>query len=293
MGHYFERILSKKEELKEVPKVQDLLTCLSGAEENPALKELLGGIYPEMIALLGQRTGELHLSLYSIKGDPEFSPEPFSQHYQRSIFQSMRSTVRQAFSLLRKAAGKLPEELKSQASEALKSEDRIIQRFSRVMSKKISAMKIRIHGDFHLGQVLYTGKDFMIIDFEGEPARALGERRLRRSPLRDVAGMIRSFHYAAYAALLKYPGLRPEDRAYLEPWIEALYHYLGGIFLCSYLKTVGKAAFLPTDPEEFKILFESFLLEKAVYELGYELNNRPDWVVIPLKGINYILKGEA
>jgi len=293
MGHYFERILSKKEELKEVPKVQNLLACLSGAEDNPPLKELLGGIYPEMIALLGQRTGELHLSLYSIKGDPEFLPEPFSQHYQRSIFQSMRSTERQAFSLLRKAAGKLPEELRGQASEVLKSEDRIIEHLSRVMAKKISALKIRIHGDFHLGQVLYTGKDFVIIDFEGEPARALGERRLKRSVLRDVAGMIRSFHYAAYAALLRHPGLRPEDRAYLEPWIEALYHYLGGIYLCSYLKTVGKAAFLPADPEEFRVLFESFLLEKAVYELGYELNNRPDWLVIPLKGINYILKGEA
>jgi maltose alpha-D-glucosyltransferase/alpha-amylase len=160
------------------------------------------------------------------------------------------------------------------------------------MGKKISAMKIRIHGDFHLGQVLYTGKDFMVIDFEGEPARSLGERRLKRSALRDVAGMIRSFHYAAYAALFKNPGLRPEDREYLEPWIEAIYHYLGGIYLCSYLKTAGEAAFLPRKPEEFTTLFEAFLLEKAVYELGYELNNRPDWVVIPIKGVKYILKGE-
>jgi len=292
MGHYFERILSRKEEFKEVPKVQNLLTCLTGAEENPALKEVLGGIYPEMIALLGQRTGELHLSLYSISNDPDFSAEPFSQHYQRSIFQSMRSMQRQSFSCLRKFMDRLADEIKAEASEVLKAENQILDRFSKVMGKKISAMKIRIHGDFHLGQVLYTGKDFMIIDFEGEPARSLSERRLKRSALRDVAGMIRSFHYAAYAALFNHPGLRPEDRVYLEPWIKALYNYLGGIYLCSYLKTVGKAAFLPQEPEEFRTLFEAFLLEKAVYELGYELNNRPDWVVIPIKGVSYILKGD-
>jgi len=290
MGHYFERILARKEELKEVPPVPSLLECLDKIEENPSLKELLGGLYPEMMALLGQRTGELHLSLYSIKDDPDFSAEGFSQHYQRSIFQSMRSTGRQSFSLLQRYLNKLPEEIRSEAQGILASENKIIEHFSKVMERKISAMKIRIHGDFHLGQVLFTGKDFIIIDFEGEPARALSERRLKRSPLRDVTGMIRSFHYAAYAALLKHLALRAEDKEFLEFWIEALCNYLGGIYLRSYLKTVGDAPFLPRDKEEFATLFNAFLLEKAVYELGYELNHRPDWVIIPIKGIKDVLK---
>jgi len=144
----------------------------------------------------------------------------------------------------------------------------------------------------NLGQVLYTGKDFVIIDFEGEPARELTERRLKRSPLRDVAGMVRSFHYAAYFALLKEASIRSEDMPILEPWTDLWYLYISGFFLRSYLDTVGRAPFIPLDKREWRIMLKAFLLEKAIYELGYELNNRPEWVVIPLKGIKNLLEGE-
>jgi maltose alpha-D-glucosyltransferase/alpha-amylase len=153
-------------------------------------------------------------------------------------------------------------------------------------------MKIRIHGDYHLGQVLYTGKDFYVIDFEGEPARELTERRLKRSPLRDVAGMVRSFHYAAYMALLKEASLRSEDVPILEPWTALWYRYVSGVFVKSYLATVGKAPFIPAERKELEIMLKAFLLEKAVYELGYELNNRPEWVSIPLRGLKDLLEGE-
>jgi maltose alpha-D-glucosyltransferase/alpha-amylase len=138
--------------------------------------------------------------------------------------------------------------------------------------------------------VLFTGKDFVIIDFEGEPARPLSERRIKRSPLGDVAGMIRSFHYAAYSDLLRRVSVRPEDTALLEPWADVWHQYVSGVFLQSYLNTVGRAPFLPDGRGELEILLHAFILEKAVYELGYELNNRPDWVVIPIREIRDILK---
>lgn len=159
-----------------------------------------------------------------------------------------------------------------------------------MLETKITATKFRFHGDFHLGQVLRTGKDFYIIDFEGEPARALSERRLKRSPIRDVAGMIRSFHYAAHSALRSYGSIRIEDVERLEAWAEAWYVAVSGIYLNSYLFTVEDAAFVPKDRKEFEVLLRCFLLEKAVYEVGYELNSRPDWVTIPLRGIERLLK---
>jgi len=205
----------------------------------------------------------------------------------------MRSLTRKVFLLLRENVKDLPEPTKKKASDILNTEKEILARFSRILEKKISAMKIRIHGDYHLGQVLFTGKDFVIIDFEGEPAVALSERRLKRSPLRDVTGMVRSFHYAAHAGFLQYPFMHQQDRTFLEPWIQVWYQYISRLFLWSYLDTVQDAPFLPGKGEEFTILFDAFLLQKAVYELGYELNNRPDWVMIPIQGIRYILKASS
>jgi maltose alpha-D-glucosyltransferase/alpha-amylase len=141
-----------------------------------------------------------------------------------------------------------------------------------------------------LRQVLYTGKDFLIIDFEGEPARTMRERRLKRSPLRDVAGMIRSFHYAAQTALRHQRTLPPGDAALLEPWLEFWTLQIGARFLSAYRTRLGDMPFIPREEELLEDLLRAFLLEKAVYELGYELNNRPGWATIPLKGIDMMLK---
>jgi maltose alpha-D-glucosyltransferase/alpha-amylase len=164
----------------------------------------------------------------------------------------------------------------------------VLRFFKRIYDHKITTDKIRNHGDYHLGQVLFTGKDFLIIDFEGEPARSYSERRLKRSPLRDVAGMIRSFHYASYSVLIQKEGADPNIRN-AEEWAEEWYRYISAIYLNSYLENVKGQPFIPADENDLHLLLEIFLLEKAVYELGYELNNRPDWVVIPIRSINYIL----
>lgn len=143
------------------------------------------------------------------------------------------------------------------------------------------AARIRIHGDYHLGQVLWTGDDFKIIDFEGEPARPLHERRTKWLAMRDVAGMLRSFQYAAYAGLFA----RSDRKENLEGWAEVWNAWVGAEYLKAYLRAAQGGVFLSADPAEQRMLLDAFLLHKALYEVAYEMNNRPDWVRIPLKGI--------
>ncbi len=291
IGRYFERVLSKKHEIQEMPQASSSLLDLAFQEIPAIAQELIGGIYLERATLLGKRTAELHLALASNAEDQNFTPEPFSVLYQRSIYQSMQSAARRNLQLLKKSLASLSgEEIKKAAEEILQREKDIMDSYGAILKRKLSAMKIRIHGDYHLGQVLYTGNDFIVIDFEGEPAKALSERRLKRSPFRDVAGMIRSFHYAVYTGLLKKAAIRQEDIPMLKPWADLWYKYVAGAFLRSYLETSGDASFMPKDRQESDILLRTFLLEKAIYELGYELNNRPDWLVIPLSGIKQLLE---
>jgi maltose alpha-D-glucosyltransferase / alpha-amylase len=277
VGRYYERVLGRK---------ADLLH-----ETTPPaslLDKLIGGVYPEKAKLLGQRTGELHLALASSRDHPAFAPEPFNAMAQRSVYQSMRTLLRRAFTLLEKKLPNLPEAFRGEAKEVIAEEQEILAHEKRLLDRRANAAKIRIHGDYHLGQVLYTGKDFVILDFEGEPARPLSERKLKRSALRDVAGMMRSFQYAAYSALWQ-PAMRKEDVPFLEQWADLWYRQMNGVFLQSYLKTTAGAIFIPQNSEDLQIMLEAYLLDKAVYEIGYELNNRPDWVVIPIRGIKHIL----
>jgi len=248
---------------------------------------ILGG-YTADAELLGRRTAEMHLALTSIPDDPDFAPEPFTPHYQRSIYQSMRSHVSRSLTLLRRFLGDLAEEDRGEAGALLELEGEIQQRLRPLVERNISARRARCHGDYHLGQILRSGHDFVIIDFEGEPARPLSERRIKRSPLRDVAGMLRSFDYAVSAVLMgKAPGvpIRGEDAAALEPAAALWRHSVGAIFLRSYLDTASAGAFLPKDSEDLELLVDAFLIEKAAYELAYELGNRPEWVGIPIRGM--------
>jgi maltose alpha-D-glucosyltransferase/alpha-amylase len=278
VGRYYERVLGRKADLQN-----------QTAPPGSLLDELIGGIYPEKAKLLGQRTGELHLALASNSDDRAFAPEPFNAMAQRSVYQSMRASLRRAFTLLEKKLSDLPHAFREEAKQALADEQKILEREKRLLDRRSNASKIRIHGDYHLGQVLYTGKDFIILDFEGEPARALGERKLKRSALRDVTGMMRSFQYAAYSALWQ-PAMRKEDVPFLERWADLWYRQMSSVFLQSYLKAAAGAIFIPRNAEDLQIMLQAYLLDKAVYEIGYELNHRPDWVVIPIRGIKHILR---
>jgi maltose alpha-D-glucosyltransferase/alpha-amylase len=292
LDQYFELVLTHRE-VQQPPVPQEPLVTLSEAAL-PSLAQETIGSYLASAQLLGQRTAELHLALASDATDPQFAPEPFSTLYQRSIFQTMRSHAARSFPLLRRRLRELPQTVRSDAQQVLEREEDVLKRFQAILGRKITAMRIRCHGDYHLGQVLYTGKDFIIIDFEGEPARPLSERRIKRSPLRDVAGMLRSFHYAAYAALFDQEAegvyaSHPEALAALEPWARFWSQWVSAVFLKTYREAASQASFLPRTREELQILLDAYLLEKAAYELGYELNSRPDWVRIPLRGILQLL----
>lgn len=269
---------------------------LSLLKEPPALAKETIGPYLNSAQLLGQRTAELHIALASGLDNPDFAPDSFTFMYQNSLYQYMRSFTIRIFQLLREHVKSLPEELKEDAQHVLDLEKDIIERYQPIRKQKISAARIRCHGDYHLGQVLFTGKDFVIIDFEGEPTRSLSERRLKRSPLLDVAGMIRSFHYAAHSALTIQAPLTPrpaDDLPLLRHWAQYWYVWVSVAFLTSYLDVVGLSGLLPENPEHLRILLDAYIMEKAIYEIGYELNNRPDWVKVPLQGILQLMEATA
>jgi maltose alpha-D-glucosyltransferase/alpha-amylase len=294
LGRYFERIMTGREREQLAPIPRERLLELTGQEPPPEVRDRIG-TYLQSAQLLGQRTAELHIALASRDDEPDFAPEPFSLLYQRSLYQSMRSLTGRTFQLLKQGLAALPEPSRAMAQEVLGLQDRIVARFGALIGSKVAATRIRCHGDYHLGQVLFTGKDFVILDFEGEPARPLSERRMKRSPFRDVAGMLRSFHYAAYARLfeeletgLTSAGARPA----LESWALHWERWTSAIFLKAYLDRAWGSSFVPPSREDLSMLIDVYLLEKAVYELAYELNNRPGWVRIPLAGIRQIVLAE-
>jgi len=292
LGFFFDRVLAHPE-VESPPLIKGSLLDIAEMSVPESAEETIGP-YLTSAQHLAQRTAELHMMLASASADARFTPEPFSLAYQRSLFHSMRSYTNQVLRLMHQRLPKLPDNFRPMAKTILDNESTIIQRFQEITRQKITGMRIRCHGDFHLGQVLYTGDDFVIIDFEGEPARYLTERRIKRSPLRDVAGMIRSFHYAAYAALRSRADtvLRPEDLPILEEWSKVWYLWVSVAFLKAYLELVSDLPILPESKQGKKVLLDAYLMEKALYEINYELNNRPDWINLPLQGVLQILDAE-
>jgi maltose alpha-D-glucosyltransferase/alpha-amylase len=292
LGRYFLRVQTGwglgDEREADVPSGH--LVELAGSAAGAEVWERVGTYLPA-VQRLGERTAELHIALASGR-EKDFAPEPFSELYQRSLYDSMRTLAKKNLRLLGRRRAALPEADRAAAEALLADEDRLVERLKRLLSRKIAAERIRLHGDYHLGQVLYTGRDFVILDFEGEPSRPLSERRLKRSPFRDVAGMLRSFQYAAYVKLFEEAsaGVTPPERLpELERWALYWERWVSAAFLRAYLDRAQGASFLPPSAEERALLLDAFVLEKAVYELGYELNNRPAWVRIPLQGIRQIL----
>jgi maltose alpha-D-glucosyltransferase/alpha-amylase len=265
---------------------------LSSGQIQQFTRETIGE-YLKSIALLGRRTAELHLALASDSDDPAFASEPFSIEFRQSFEAALMRMTSDVLRLLREKLSLLPVQWQPKAQGVAHNAAKITAHFREILSKPFNCGRIRIHGDYHLGQVLYTGSDFVIIDFEGEPARPLNERRIKRSPLQDVAGMLRSFHYSAFAPLLGTSGGDSIDARRFEqlhPWAESWNAEVAETFLAEYFRTCGAAPFLPRNPAETRKLLELHLLEKAIYELGYELNNRPDWVGLPLEGIAKLLE---
>ena len=280
---YYEDVLTRSARGIEAP----VLPALSGTALPlpPIIHELVGEFYLEMIEKLAERTAGMHTALASLENDSDFAPEPFTTLYQRSIYQAMTEQVKRNMIFLKETLHTLPKESRELGHLLLQREKDILHQFEPVRREKIETVKIRIHGDYHLGQVLYTGNDFVILDFEGEPARSLSERKIKRSVYRDLSGMLRSFDYAAFNVLLNHPTIRPEDRKVLQPWAELWSFHVGQHFIDAYTEKTQGGGLIPKEGRQRELLMRAYLMNKAVYELNYELNNRPDWAQIPMNGI--------
>jgi len=258
---------------------EQALAVSSVEEGEKKLPELMVG-YPERARQLGMRTGELHHCLGKLSGK-DFAAEPFTGFYQRSVYQALRSLARRTeLELAKKIPSLSSPSLQEDAKKWIAEGPHLLAFYGKLLDRKICAKKIRVHGDYHLGQVLNTGKDFIILDFEGEPRRTLGERLLKRTPLVDIAGMLRSFEYAIQAALAQG---RIEDQARLAPWCKLWKKVIVTEFLGGYLTGIEDSTLLAQNPEDFVFLLNVFLLDKAIYEIGYELHYRPDCLGVPLR----------
>jgi maltose alpha-D-glucosyltransferase/alpha-amylase len=215
---------------------------------------------------------------------PDFAPEPFAADETQGLVGALRGQAAQVFDLLKDKVASLPDELVDQAGLVLGWRRHILDRF-RFPGEAPLGQRIRIHGDYHLGQVLQVKTDFVILDFEGDTSRPLAERRAKASPLKDIASMMRSLSYAAYAGLIAYAARHPEDWERLEPWARLWERSTEAEFLRAYRETARGASFLPSSEDGFRRLLRLFLINKALLELAYELDHRPSWVRIPLIGI--------
>ena len=288
LGRYYDRATARMFGPDPVPPDARPLPALLAAAPPPAALETIGG-YLHAAATLGRRTAEMHLALASSAGDADFAPEPLTAADLDELRDETRTQAKAALDALAANLSRLPAETLVTARTLLEDGPKLLDRLVSGETAVLDAAKTRVHGDYHLGQVLWADGDYVIIDFEGEPTRTVGERRAKFSPVRDVAGMMRSYHYAAYAGLFAYTRNRPADFARLRPWADLWCQWVSAAFLRAYLSAADGAAFVPRDPAAFAALLDRFTLAKALYELVYELNNRPDWVRIPLSGVMALL----
>jgi len=256
-------------------------------------EDLIGG-YREVARRLGEQTAALHRALSSDPTSSAFHPEPFTKLYQRSVYQSLRNRTHHVLTRLSRQLSELPR----QAAGLVAQRNDILNWFRRIIERPLSGARIRLHGDYHLAQLLFTGSDFVVIDFEGDPDQTIGERRVKRSPLRDAASMIWSFHQAAHTVVHdlsdprgRPPGLiRSEDRTALEPWAGLWSRLVSEEFLEAYVANLADSGLLPATPEERTLLLEIYLLDKVLDRIDRDLDERPELLIIPLNLAIWLLE---
>jgi maltose alpha-D-glucosyltransferase / alpha-amylase len=260
-----------------------LLTWLDDASGGEAADMV--GLSFKAATMLSRRTAEMHMDLAAETSNPAFRFGQLGKPEFSALSLRLREHARHVFDGLKRGIAGFPDDVVEHAAFVLGRRREITERFRALEDLDLSLKATRVHGDYHLGQVLRVREDFVVLDFEGEPARSIAERRMLESPLKDVAGMLRSFSYAAQVAYLNHVARRPRDAAPLEPWARLWESCVSAAFLRNYREAVGGIGLVPTSPADFQLLLDAFLLDKALYELNYELNNRPAWVRIPLLGI--------
>ncbi|WP_435005430.1 maltose alpha-D-glucosyltransferase [Tundrisphaera lichenicola] len=289
VGRYFEEVSGEAHRLDQMDASPALVFELSEQEVPNDVAEILGSAMLTA-RVLGQRTAELHLALASEPDDPDFAPEPLAEDELTRLSSRLVHQAGASLGTLKDQIDTLPADLRSIADELLAARPRLMELLSRRPDPGEGLVKIRVHGDYHLGQLLLQEGDFFILDFEGEPGRSIEERRAKQSPLKDVAGMLRSFDYVAYSALYRIAKVHPDALDRLEPWAKIWRTWMSAEFLKEY-RRVAKSL-LPTDSGAARQLLDLLRLEKALFELQYELDYRPDWVRIPLMGILHLIRTE-
>lgn len=283
LGRYFERVEALPVPAEASPEAADAWAFGRIAEPPGPVSEAIRA-YLATAEILGRRTGELHVALADNTSNPAFAPQPLTKDDLQRTIDAMRHRAEEHLNLLEAVLPRLDDRVRRDARQVLDQRDALLQQIEELRGVSASSSLIRCHGDYHLGQVLVTEGDVTILDFEGEPARSMEERRAKSSPLRDVAGMLRSFSYAALTAIGAATETRPEDAKRLAPWAAFWETWVGATFLRAYLIATRDAALLPPPPD-LEVLLRAFVLDKALYELAYELNNRPAWVHVPLAGV--------
>jgi maltose alpha-D-glucosyltransferase/alpha-amylase len=283
LGRYFERVAGAPVPTDASREAAHDWAFGDVAEPPATVAEAISA-YLAIAGVLGRRTGELHMEL-AAGTDPAFVPERYTAADAKSIAEAMRRGASECLNLLEVSLPRLDDRHRDLAVQVLEQRDALLQQFDDLRELADGAASIRCHGDYHLGQVLVTEGDVVIIDFEGEPARPIAERRRKSSPLRDVAGMLRSFSYAALTAVGAATQTRPEDARRLMPWAVLWEAWVSAAFLRAYVAATRGAVFLPSRQQTLETLLQAYVVDKALYELAYELNNRPEWIHIPLAGL--------
>ena len=287
--NFFDECIRRYKRAENLPS-WPLFKPLSMNEAPKELYDLFWLDIVERIDLLAQRTAEMHVKLGSDNQDLAFTPTTYNSDFSVWLKNRLIYQFENRVNILENTLFRLEGLSQKLAQEFLDNRKQIRYHFLGFDESKLKSQRIRIHGDYHLGQVLVTENDFYIIDFEGEPESTIRDRKVKQSPLKDVAGMMRSFHYAIYSTIFNHSKEWNTELDRLFRLGEWLYSYMMGIFLYKYIEVVQDNNLNIGYKSEIEYLLKYSILEKAVYELGYELNARPSWTIIPLKGISQILK---
>jgi len=292
LGQFFEAALTRHEQEHTAPEGNRHPLVLRNADLPQHVHELIGA-YGDSARLIGQRTAELHLALGSEDTDPRFAPEPFTDHYRQAYYHGMMGLITETFQALRQRISTLPQSAQEDVQKLLGMQDQVRRRFRLIPERKIAALRIRLHDDLRLEKILYTGKDFVFIGLGGRPGRPLSERRIKRSPLRDVANLLLSFEYAANSVLHdQVPGItkRPESIPALEFWAAYWRDWVTGMYLKGYFETAPGSSLFPPNDADIRVLLDASFVERALEEIGRELTERPEWVQVPVRAILRILE---
>lgn len=287
---YFERVEERGLEPQHLPKVS-LYTPLDRYALPPVYQDLIGNTTLDQVQLLALRTAQLHLALNDRQSDKAFTPIHYSEDFKVWQLNRLMYQLDARFVLTENQLEKMSPRARAFAESFLTRKAEIKNRILDFEEDNLNSTRIRIHGDYHLGQVLLSNGDFVILDFEGEPESTIRDRKVKQSPLKDVAGIIRSFHYAVFATIFNANDFSSEEADLVE-FGGRYYRAIVAVFLHTYIRTAMAGGLNIGYTDEIDFLLRYHIFEKAIYELGYELNSRPEWVIIPLKGIMQILNND-